>query len=132
MRDETKASLTSGSTWIRLVHMIVLVIAFNIAEFIIGAVVVFQFLSKLLTGKANEQLKSFGAEVGNYLSTIVRFLTFETEDKPFPYAPWASMQTGSGEKAEPAKPKRSRRRAPPKRSEPPPESANEPTNDPPT
>ena len=112
MRDETKANLTSGSTWIRLVHMIVLVIAFNIAEFIIGAVVVFQFLSKLLSGKANEQLKTFGAEVGNYLSTIVRFLTFETDDKPFPYSPWAPMQTGSGEKAEPAKPKRSRRRTP--------------------
>ena len=107
MRDETKANLTSGSTWIRLVHMIVLVIAFNIAELIIGAVVVFQFLSKLLTGNANDQLKSFGAEVGNYLSTIVRFLTFETEDKPFPYAPWAAMQTGSSDEAEPAKPKTS-------------------------
>ncbi len=104
MRDETKASLTSGSTWIRLVHMFVLVIAFNIAELIIGVVVVFQFLSKLLTGNANDQLKSFGAEVGTYLSSIVRFLTFETENKPFPYTTWALKQTGSGDKAEPAKP----------------------------
>ena len=130
MRDETKANLTSGSTWTRLVHMIVLAIAFNIAEFIIGAVVVFQFLSKLLTGKANEQLKTFGAEVGTYLSSIVRFLTFETEDKPFPYSPWAAMQTGSGDKAEPTKPKRPRRRTPAKPSEPPSESVDEPTNDP--
>ena len=114
----------------RLVHMIVLVITFNIAELIIGAVVVFQFLSKLLTGKANEQLKTFGAEVGIYLSSIVRFLTFETDDKPFPYSPWAGMQTGSGDKAEPAKPKHPRRRTPAKQVEPLSESV-EPTNDPP-
>ena len=130
MRDETKTNLTSGSTWIRLLHMIVLGIAFNIAELIVGAVMVFQFLSKLLTGKANEQLKTFGAEVGIYLSSIVRFLTFETEDKPFPYAPWAAMQTGSGDKAEPTKPKPSRRRTPAKQSEPSPEPDDEPTDNP--
>ncbi len=64
MREETKANLTSKSTWIRLVHMIVLVITFNIAELIVGAVVVFQFLSRLLTGKANEHMKEFGAGLG--------------------------------------------------------------------
>ena len=34
MRDETKANLTSGNTWSRLVHMIVLILAFNIAELV--------------------------------------------------------------------------------------------------
>ena len=130
MRNETKANLTSGSTWIRLVHMIVLVIAFNIAEIIVGAVVVFQFLSKILTGKANEQLKTFGAEMGIYLGSIVRFLTFETEDKPFPYAPWAATQTGSGDKAELTKPKRPRRRTPAKQSDPLPEPDSESTDKP--
>ena len=91
MRDGTKTNLTSGSTWIRLLHMIVLVIAFNIAELIVGAVVVFQFLSKLLTGNANEHMKEFGAGIAIYLGCIVRFLIFETEEKPFPYAPWAEM-----------------------------------------
>ena len=130
MREETKANLTSGSTWIRLVHMIVLVIAFNIAELIVGAVVVFQFLSRLLTGKANEHMKEFGAGIGFYLSSIVRFLTFETEDKPFPYATWAAMQTASGEVPEPTKPKRSRRHTPAKQSEPSPEPDDEPTDNP--
>ena len=130
MPDGTKANLTSKSTWIRLLHMIVLGVAFNIAELIVGAVVIFQFLSKLLTGKANEHMKAFGAEAGIYLSSIVRFLTFETEDKPFPYAPWTAMQTGSGDKAEPAKPEPSRRRTPAKQSEPLPEPDDEPTDKP--
>ncbi len=132
MRDETKANLTSGSTWIRLVHMIVLVIAFNIAEFIVGAVVVFQFLSKLLTSKANEQLKTFGAEVGIYLSSIVRFLTFETEDKPFPYAPWAAIPARPGDDTAQAKAKtkRPRRRTPAKQSEPPSEPDDDSTDTP--
>ena len=127
MRDETKANLTSGSTWIRLVHMIVLVIAFNIAELIIGAVVVLQFLSKLLTGNANEHMKEFGAGIGTYLSCIVRFLIFESEEKPFPYAPWAAMQTRPGDNTAQAKAKtkRPRRRTPAKQSEP----SSEPDDD---
>ena len=130
MPDETKANLTSQSTWIRLIHMIVLVIAFNIAELVVGAVVVFQFLSKLLTGKANEHMKEFGAEVGLYLSCIVRFLTFETEDKPLPYAPWAAMPTGSGDTTAPTKPKRPKRHTPAKQSEPLPEPDDESTDTP--
>ncbi len=130
MRDETKANLTHKSTWIRLIHMIVLVIAFNIAELVIGAVVVFQFLSKLLTGDANEHMKVFGAQIGLYICCIVRFLTFETEDKPFPFQPWAAMPTGSGDKTAPAKTKRPRRRTPTKQSEPSPGPDDDSTDTP--
>ena len=130
MQDETKTNLTSESTWFRLIHMIVLIIAFNIAELVIGAVVVFQFLSKLLTGKVNEHLKAFGAEIGVYLGCIVRFLTFETEDKPFPYAPWRAMPARPGDTTAPAKTKRPRRRTPANQSEPPSEPDDEPTDTP--
>ena len=132
MQDETKTNLTRGSTWIRLIHIIVLVIAFNIAELVIGAVVFFQFLSKLLTGKVNAHLKAFGAEIGVYLSCIVRFLTFETEDKPFPYAPWAATPAHPGDNTAPAKDKtkRPRRRTPAKQSEPPSESDDDSTDTP--
>ena len=130
MHDETKANLTQESTWIRFIHMIVLAIAFNIAELVIGAVVVFQFLSKLITGNANENIKAFGAQNGLYLCCIVRFLTFETEDKPFPFAPWAAMPTGSGDKTVPANTKRPRRRAPAKKREPSPEPDNDSTGNP--
>ncbi len=121
MRDETKANLTHGSTWMRLIHMIVLVI---------GAVVVFQFLSKLLTGEANEHMKVFGAQIGLYICCIVRFLTFETEDKPFPFASWAAMPTGSGDKTAPAKTKRPRRPTPTKQSEPSPGPDDDSTDTP--
>ncbi len=132
MRDETKTNLTRESTWFRLIHMIVLVIAFNIAELVIGAVVVFQLLSKLLTGKANEHLKAFGADIGVYLSCIVRFLTFETENKPFPYAPWAAIPARPGDNTAQAKAKtkRPRRRTPAKQSEPPSEPDDDSTDTP--
>ena len=130
MRDETKANLTSESTWIRLIHMIVLVIAFNIAELVIGAVVIFQFLSKLVTGKANEHLKVFGAQIGRYICRIIRFLTFETEDKPFPFASWAAMPSGSGDKAAAAKTARPRRRRSAKQKEPSTEPNDDSTDNP--
>ena len=130
MRDETKANLTHQSTWIRLIHMIVLVVAFNIAELVIGALVIFQFLSKLLTGNANENLKAFGAQIGLYLYCIVRFLTFETEDKPFPFAPWAAMPTGPGDKTVPAETEDPPQPIPENQSEPPAETDDDPTDTP--
>ncbi len=130
MRDETKANLTSESTWIRLIHMIVLVIAFNIAELVIGAVVIFQFLSKLLTGDGNEHMKVFGAQIGLYLSRIIRFLTFETDDKPFPFASWAAMPSGSGDKTAAAKTARPRRRTSAKQKEPSTEPNDDSTDNP--
>ena len=68
--------------------MIILVIAFNVAEFVLGAVVIFQFLTKLFTGEPNQQLRNLGQNLGSYLRDIVAFLTFASEEKPFPFAAW--------------------------------------------
>jgi hypothetical protein len=93
MTDDIKTNVKSRGTWKRAVHMIVLAIAFNVAELVIYAVTIFQFLSALITGEPNGNLRRFGTELGDYVSSIVRFLTFASEEKPFPFAPWPSSRT---------------------------------------
>ncbi len=88
MSGDIKKHVTRRSIWLRLVFMIVLSVAFNVAEVIIFAVVAFQFLASLFTGQPNDRLAGFGRNLARYLQQITVYLTFTTEEKPFPFAPW--------------------------------------------
>ena len=88
MSGNIKDNVTRHSIWLRLVFMIVLSIAFNVAEFITFVVVAFQFLASLFSGQPNDRLARFGRNLARYLQQITVYMTFATEEKPFPFAPW--------------------------------------------
>jgi hypothetical protein len=88
MSGDIKENVTRRSIWLRLVFMIVLSVAFNVAEIIIFAVVVFQFLASLFTDQPNDRLTRFGRNMARYLQQITVYLTFATEETPFPFTPW--------------------------------------------
>ena len=96
MDSETKSNLTEQSTWKRIAYMVLFVITFNVAEMVLFVVVVLQVAFKLLTGKPLDPLKELGQEIGTYMRSVVSFLTFETEEMPFPVKPWPSSSPKSG------------------------------------
>ena len=48
----------------------------------------FQFVSIILTGNVNEQLLKFGQNLSTCLYQITIFLTFNSEQRPFPFNAW--------------------------------------------
>ena len=79
------------STWIRLIFMIICSLLYALSRLVTFAVVVVQFLTVLLTGETNTQLKQWGRSLAVYSFEVVDFLTFNTEVKPFPFeAEWPS------------------------------------------
>ena len=115
--DQTrKKNLTNPTTWMRLVYIILFVIAFYVAMFVLVAVVVVQFLFKLITGESNEHLRGLGRSLGTYTYEIIAFVTFHTDEMPFPFASWpegAPAREPAKAKAA-AKPERARRSRKPK------------------
>jgi len=85
---DIKANLLRASTWTRGFFMLVYAIIFSIVKFVIGAVVIFQFGSMLLTGQVNERLLTFAQSLSVYTYQIICFLTYVQEEKPFPLSPW--------------------------------------------
>jgi hypothetical protein len=81
-------NLVDGQTWLRGLYMFLFVIIYGITEVIITAVVVLQFLFVLLTGSQNPRLKEFGAHLATYVFGIMRYWTYNSEEKPFPFTPW--------------------------------------------
>ncbi len=81
-------SYLERSTWLRGVFMVVFAVIWGITEVVLVGVVVLQFGFALFTRAPNEQLRAFGRELARFLYDITVFLTYGSEEKPWPFAPW--------------------------------------------
>lgn len=88
-------NLKSRNTWLRLVFMIIYYVLVSLAGLVGCVVVVLGFLWVLVTGEINGQLRQVGQSLASYIYEIVRYLTFNTEQKPFPFGgEWPSGTSG--------------------------------------
>jgi len=96
--NDSKERRVEKSTWHRLGYMVLFVITFNVAEIVLAVIVALQVLFKLVTGKPLDTMISLGREIGEYLRQVVNFLTFASDDMPYPISPWPSSSgKGSGQ-----------------------------------
>lgn len=79
-----EANVKSKSTWLRLFFIVFFVIAYGVAEFLLTIVVVIQFLWVLVNGEPNERLRVLGQSLARYNYQIVRYFTFNSDQRPFP------------------------------------------------
>jgi hypothetical protein len=72
----------------RVLYMIVFAMVFWILCWIVGLTAVVQLVLRLLGGKANADLTRFGASVARYAREVIEYLTFASDDAPFPFRDW--------------------------------------------
>ena len=94
MDDQMKSRLTSKDVWVRGLYMIFFLIAWGLAEILLLFSALFQFLSALFTGSANLPLLQFGQNLSRYHYQIAQFVTFNTEERPFPFFDWPDDAPG--------------------------------------
>ena len=80
-----EVNIKSRSTWLRLLFMVVFYVLATVTSAVLSVVVVLGFFWVLFTGEKNSQLQQAGQVIAAYLYEIIRYLTFNTEDKPFPF-----------------------------------------------
>jgi hypothetical protein len=85
MDEKTKATLTNLETWKRGLFMILFAIISGVAKLIVTLVAVFQFVTVLFKGQVNPAMLPFGQNLSTYLYQITLFLTFKTDEMPFPF-----------------------------------------------
>lgn len=84
-RKDFEGNIKSKPTWIRFLYMLAFLIIGNLVGLVAFVVVALNFLVVLIHGEPNPRLKQAGATIAEYLAEIVRFLSFNTETKPFPF-----------------------------------------------
>ena len=86
-------NLKSRSTWKRLLFMAISYVLVSLASLVGTFIIVFGFLWLLFTGEVNRELKQVGRSLAAYIHENVMFLTFNTEEMPFPLGkPWPSAE----------------------------------------
>jgi hypothetical protein len=65
--------------------MFVVVLLYSVSRVVVTAVVILQFFWVLFTGENNENLQNLGKALAVYTYQIVLYLTFNTEERPFPF-----------------------------------------------
>jgi len=96
MDPELKRNLTAGATWRRGLFMVLFTLFYSVAEIVLAAVVIYQFVSAVFTGGVNVRLQTFGQALASYIYQVVQYLCFNSEERPYPFAPWPG-ESGAAE-----------------------------------
>ncbi|MCK5002465.1 MAG: DUF4389 domain-containing protein [Gammaproteobacteria bacterium] len=88
MTNEIKENLKQQATWLRGLYMLMFSLFYGIAEVVLFAVVFFQFLLILFTGKTNPRLLKLGQTIATYIYQIIQYLTFNSDYQAYPFGAW--------------------------------------------
>ena len=102
-KESVKEHAKNADTWIRGLFIIIFAVIFYFLCGIIWLLVIFQFITKVITGNLNKQLEEFSSGLTNYAMQILLYITFQSEERPFPFSPWpsdsaAGKSTGASKK----------------------------------
>ena len=89
-------SLTNVNTWIRLAYMVFFALLVMAARLLVSIVVIVQFALVLIFGRDNENLRNLGQGLGKWVYQAIMFLTFNSDDKPFPFDEWPALEPSQG------------------------------------
>lgn len=90
MSQEPITTNNRHNIWVRGLFMLLMGCAYQLSGTLLFIIAIFQFVTTLLTSTPNARLLSFGRSLGLYIRQIVHFLTFSSEDIPFPFNDWPS------------------------------------------
>ncbi|NWL77857.1 DUF4389 domain-containing protein [Pseudomonas taiwanensis] len=95
--SEEREDLQREHILLRVLWMLIFVIVWQLAEIVLGAVVLLQLGYRAFYGAPNAGLLSFGDSLSQYVAQIGRFGTFNTEEKPWPFGDWPEARAPEGE-----------------------------------
>jgi hypothetical protein len=99
--EEIKLNLSSSENWIRGLFVLLFVVIYGVAELVVYLIAIFQFLTLIISGKTNDAVAKFAKNLNYYVYEILEFITFNTEDKPFPFKDFPSIKVEEEEEATP-------------------------------
>ncbi|QBZ84080.1 lipase [Hydrogenovibrio crunogenus] len=89
--EETVKSYKDRNVWMRGLYMVIFMVFWGVAEFVAFFVVLVQFLTVLFTAKTNDKLVRFGKSLCLYQYEILLFLTYNSEEHPYPMGDWPEV-----------------------------------------
>jgi branched-subunit amino acid transport protein AzlD len=86
--NSMKKHITDEQTWKRAFVMLLLTIMSCLIVLLLCAIISYQFVSILLSGKLNASLLRLGKTLSSHMQQILLYLTYNTDKRPFPFIRW--------------------------------------------
>lgn len=87
-----KDRLKDENFWLRLPFMLLFFVAWRLTELALLGVILVQLCFRLLAGQPQPQLQQLGSQLSLYIYQVFRYLTFNSETKPFPFSEWPETE----------------------------------------
>lgn len=89
---EHTSTFSNRATWMRGLFMLLLLLAFGLAQGLLWIIALVQFLWLLFAGEHNPALAQFGRSLSRWLQDTGRYIVCASDTKPFPWAPWPAAE----------------------------------------
>lgn len=76
------------SIWIKGLYLLFFLLIGYLVGVITFFIVIVQFIFNAILKKPNEQLQDFGQSLGMYFHDIILFVTYNSDEMPFPFKKW--------------------------------------------
>jgi hypothetical protein len=86
--SELKKNLGAGANWIRLAYMLIFAVILYFVCLAFWLLAALQLMFVLISGVKNIRLLAVGDSLCQYLTQCFRFISFNSEEKPFPFQDW--------------------------------------------
>ena len=114
---DIKNNAKNTDTWLRGLFILIFGVIFYFLYGLIWLLVIFQFVTKVITGELNRNLEQFSTKMTSYAMQILNYITFQSEKRPFPFSPFPDgdangaplLKVESGEKTETKAPEKKTR-----------------------
>ena len=90
---DIKENAKNVDVWTRGLFIIIYAVIFYFLFALIWLVVIFQFIMKLITNELNQPIFEFCDSLIQYVTQILFYITFKSEERPFPFSPWPKAKT---------------------------------------
>ena len=97
--SESPKQMQHESIVLRVLWMLLFLLVWQVAQTLLGLLVLVQLIYLLVYGAPNAGLMNFGDSLSQFLAQIGRFGSFHTEQKPWPFADWPTPRPAEGEAA---------------------------------
>lgn len=78
--------------WIRLIYMVLFFVTHRLSSFVLMIIAAIQFCLTLFKGNKDIRLNDFSTSLNKYIYQCGIFLSFESEEKPFPFNGWPTSE----------------------------------------
>lgn len=85
MSSSNPDAVEPGNFFVRLAYIVVYVLILGVVRFALWGVLLVQLVMHLIGAPPNPGAQQIGEAVADYVYRIWRFLSYNTDDKPFPF-----------------------------------------------